>query len=128
MKVNVELVLQLRKDKAWSQDELATAAGLNLRTIQRIEKEGTASLQSFKALASAFDMHIRDLEHEESEMINELIGKEVAIVFGISVANFTGEDSLKGKVAAIEGKWMKLEVKGKPIYINIDSIKRITPK
>lgn len=126
MKVNVKLLLALRKEKAWSQDELATAAGLNLRTIQRIEKDGTASLQSVKALASALDTRIQDLELEESEMINELLGKEAEIVFGISMS-MSGIDSLKGKVAAIEGTWMKLEVKGKPAYINISAIRRIIP-
>ena len=73
MKVNVELVLKMRKDKAWSQDELAIASGLNLRTIQRIEKEATASLQSLKALASAFDMNIRDLKIEKTEKLNFII-------------------------------------------------------
>ena len=42
MKVNATKVIGLRKKRSWSQDELATAAGLNLRTIQRIENEGTA--------------------------------------------------------------------------------------
>ncbi|MES2674441.1 MAG: DUF4177 domain-containing protein [Pseudomonadota bacterium] len=65
MKINAELVLELRTKKFWSQEELALAAGINLRTIQRIEKEATASLQSKKALASAFDIHISDLEPQE---------------------------------------------------------------
>ncbi|NMH60330.1 DUF4177 domain-containing protein [Alteromonas ponticola] len=65
MKINAELVLNLRTEKCWSQEELAMASGLNLRTIQRIEKEATASLQSKKALASALDVDFRDLEHKE---------------------------------------------------------------
>jgi len=65
MKINAELVLELRTSKSWSQDELALAAGVNLRTIQRIEKEATASLQSKKALASVFGIHISDLEPQE---------------------------------------------------------------
>ena len=64
MKINAELVLKLRKAKAWSQEELAIASGLNLRTIQRIEKEATASLQSKKSLASALDINIQDLDKE----------------------------------------------------------------
>ncbi len=48
MKINAELVVKLRKATPWSQDELAIASGLNLRTIQRIEKQATASLQSKK--------------------------------------------------------------------------------
>lgn len=65
MKINAELVLELRAKKSWSQEELALAAGVNLRTIQRIEKEATASLQSKKALASAFDIQVSDLEPQE---------------------------------------------------------------
>ncbi|MCC6540172.1 MAG: helix-turn-helix transcriptional regulator, partial [Bryobacterales bacterium] len=53
MKINPERVRDERKRRSWSQEELATAAGLNLRTIQRIETEGVASLQSLKALAAA---------------------------------------------------------------------------
>ncbi len=66
MKINVDLLLQMRKAKAWTQDELATASGLNLRTVQRIESEATASLQSIKALASTYNINVRDLEYEES--------------------------------------------------------------
>lgn len=65
MKINAELVLELRGKKSWSQDELALAAGVNLRTIQRIEREASASLQTKKALASAFGIHVSDLEPRE---------------------------------------------------------------
>lgn len=65
MKINAPLIIQLRLANCWSQDELAIAAGLNLRTVQRIEKEASASLQSKKALASTFDINIQDLDHEE---------------------------------------------------------------
>jgi transcriptional regulator with XRE-family HTH domain len=127
MKVKIDLVLKLRKDRAWSQDELATASGLNLRTIQRIEKEATASLQSIKALASVFDLNIRDLVYEEAQMINELVGKEVEIMMGISMG-MTGSDTVKGKIAEFDGSWLKLMVKSKPIYVNTFHIKRISPQ
>lgn len=65
MKINAKLVLKARKQKSWSQDELAIASGLNLRTIQRIESEASASLQSIKALASVLDLNIQDLDSEE---------------------------------------------------------------
>jgi DNA-binding XRE family transcriptional regulator len=65
MKVNANLVIELRNNKFWSQDELAIATGLNLRTIQRIENEASASLQSKKALASVFEINIHDLDYEE---------------------------------------------------------------
>jgi DNA-binding XRE family transcriptional regulator len=47
MRVDADLILSLRRERAWSQDELALATGLNLRTIQRIETEATASLRNF---------------------------------------------------------------------------------
>ncbi|WP_208509218.1 DUF4177 domain-containing protein [Variovorax paradoxus] len=66
MNINAELVKRLRSEKSWTQEELAIASGLNLRTVQRIEKEASASLQSKKALASAFGVAIKDLELVES--------------------------------------------------------------
>ena len=129
MKVNVGLVLKMRKDRAWSQDELAVASGLNLRTVQRIEKEASASLQSIKALASVFDVNIRDLEYKETTMLNELVGKKVTIVMGINESKMGGfDDNVKGEIVEVETNWLKLLEKTKPIYINISQIKRITPQ
>ena len=68
MKINAGLVLEARKQKCWSQEELAIASGLNLRTIQRIEREASASIQSKKALASALDIDLRDLDYEDNLM------------------------------------------------------------
>ena len=68
MRINADLVIKARKSKSWSQEELAIAAGLNLRTVQRIESEAAASLQSKKALASALDLDIHDLESQEIDM------------------------------------------------------------
>lgn len=63
MKINAQLIIKLRTDKSWTQEELAIASGLNLRTIQRIEKEASASLQSRKTLASVLDVSVQDLEY-----------------------------------------------------------------
>ncbi len=68
MKINAELVIKLRKEKHWTQEELAIASGLNARTIQRIESEASASLESKKSLASALDIDIQDLDFEENLM------------------------------------------------------------
>lgn len=69
MKINTQLVITLRSRRSWSQEELATAAGLNLRTIQRIESDGVASLQSRKALASAFDVDVTELDLQEKRVV-----------------------------------------------------------
>jgi transcriptional regulator with XRE-family HTH domain len=67
-KINRSLILELRKQRSWSQDELAVASGLNLRTVQRIERSGSASLQSRKALAAAFSIDVNDLDSAEETM------------------------------------------------------------
>jgi transcriptional regulator with XRE-family HTH domain len=71
MKINRNLILALRKQRSWSQDELAVAAGLNLRTVQRIERSGSASLQSRKALAAAFNIDVKDLDSPEEAMATQ---------------------------------------------------------
>ena len=43
MKVKSALIRKLRGAKLWSQEELAVACDLSLRTIQRLENSGSAS-------------------------------------------------------------------------------------
>ena len=71
MKIDTVLVKHLRNKQAWSQEELAVASGLNLRTIQRIEKEGSISLQSKKALASVYNLSTEELDYIEPESCYE---------------------------------------------------------
>lgn len=46
----------LRTARHWSQEQLADASGLNLRTIQRLEAGGNASTESIRALAAVFEV------------------------------------------------------------------------
>jgi transcriptional regulator with XRE-family HTH domain len=85
MKVNTAMVLDLRKQRSWSQDELATAAGLNLRTIQRIENEGTASLQSLKAIASALEADLENLKSTPEKSMNKFEYKTVILPFRVGI-------------------------------------------
>jgi predicted transcriptional regulator len=55
MKIDSALVRKLREERAWSQEHLASVSGVSLRTIQRVEAEGTASLETRMALAAAFN-------------------------------------------------------------------------
>jgi len=66
MKIDNNLVKSERKNRAWSQDHLAEVTGLGLRTIQRIEKTGTASYESAKALASVFLLDVNELIGERN--------------------------------------------------------------
>lgn len=54
MKVDTKLIKSLREERAWSQEHLASVAGLSARTVQRLEADGNASLESKMAIAAAF--------------------------------------------------------------------------
>ena len=58
MHINADQVKQIRIQRAWSQEELAAIAGISLRTIQRVENNGTCSLDTRKALAAALESEI----------------------------------------------------------------------
>jgi transcriptional regulator with XRE-family HTH domain len=61
MQLNKEQLRRAREVRAWSQSHLAEVAGLSMRTVQRIENSGSASLESAKAIAAAFDTHVEAL-------------------------------------------------------------------
>ena len=58
MKIDPQTVRRLREERSWSQEHLATVAGLSLRTVQRIEREGNASADSRLALGAAFGVDV----------------------------------------------------------------------
>lgn len=65
MKLKSKKIRELRNEKLWSQEELAAASNLSLRTIQRIEKDGISSVESLKALASVFEVKAEDITVNE---------------------------------------------------------------
>lgn len=61
MKVNGAALRQLREARSWSQQHLAAAAGLGLRTVQRMEAQGSASPDSRLAVAAALNVPVETL-------------------------------------------------------------------
>jgi transcriptional regulator with XRE-family HTH domain len=61
MSINGAAVRSLRERKSWSQEHLADASGLSVRTIQRVEVEGIASAETRLALAAALDVPVGEL-------------------------------------------------------------------
>lgn len=70
MQLNTTLIRQLRADKGWTQQQLADICNLSLRTIQRVELHGIASLETSKALAVAFEIDRQRLLQEEQPLSN----------------------------------------------------------
>ena len=61
MELSSTTVRRLRAERGWSQEQLAAVSALSLRTIQRVEAEGSASLETRTSLAAAFEVPLADL-------------------------------------------------------------------
>ncbi len=61
MSLDVARLRALRTARHWSQEQLATLSGLNLRTIQRLESGAKASVESVRALAAVFEVPAESL-------------------------------------------------------------------
>ena len=62
------LIQRLRLKRGWSQQQLADASGLSVRTIQRLENGQPASMESLKCLAAVFEVDIATLQNPEPPM------------------------------------------------------------
>ena len=94
MKVDGELVRRLREEKSWSQEHLATVAGVSHRTIQRVESDGTASLETRMALASALSVPAANLGPKPARAPLQL-GAKIGFACGVA-----------GAVAGMAYGWM----------------------
>lgn len=103
MRLSGEKLKSVRMQKNWSQEVLATASGLSLRTIQRIEKTGNASNESYLSLLAALDVPLSSITEQstqvEANWSGEMIMKALAavllvklIVIGMMVMNASFTD------------------------------------
>ena len=65
MKISSSIVRRLRTERGWSQDQLAIASGLSLRTIQRVEAEGIASMDTAVSLAATYEIRLIELQEDQ---------------------------------------------------------------
>jgi len=54
-------IKELRSKRMWSQEDLANFSGINVRTVQRVERGHAASPDTLKALANGFGIDVTDL-------------------------------------------------------------------
>ena len=89
MQINAELVKALRHEKQWSQEQLADACGLNLRTIQRLEKSGKASFESISALSAVLEIDSRKIAVSDQQVTITPLESVKACI--LKYANFSGK-------------------------------------
>jgi len=84
-----QILIRLRKAQFWTQEDLSAASGVSVRTIQRIEREGGGSLESWKGLAAAFDVPVKTFQFVYAKQSYSLAEKRRAII-GVSLGCFGG--------------------------------------
>ena len=76
------LVQKLILQRGWSQQQLAELSGLNVRTIQRIDKGQEPSVESLKSLAAVFNVDFSTLKEQGMEnVINDSQSAEEILAF-----------------------------------------------
>ncbi len=73
MKIDAATVRRLRESRAWSQEQLAEVAGVSVRTIQRVEADGSGSCETCMGLANAFECVPADLMKAPSSDIADTV-------------------------------------------------------
>ncbi len=92
------IVRKLRLQRGWSQEQLAQLSGLNIRTIQRLERGQGGGLESWKSLAAVFEVPVAELQqHTQGEHPADPQpmpdAKETAMNFGMRCSESRSADS-----------------------------------
>ena len=65
------LIRKLRLQRGWSQEQLAELCDLSVRTIQRLEKGDSAGVETYKSLASVFEVNFQELRQQQERSMNK---------------------------------------------------------
>lgn len=86
MLINAEKVRLTRLQRGWTQEQFAELCGLSVRTVQRIEKSGTASLDSANALAAVLETDRIELLQQGgiSPARTELLVRHIGLIAGVT--------------------------------------------
>ncbi|MCH4295803.1 helix-turn-helix domain-containing protein [Shewanella sp. 3B26] len=69
MQVDAKKIRTERGSRGWTQQHLADACGVSLRTIQRVERYGQASQETLLALAATLNLNAASLVQPEPELV-----------------------------------------------------------
>lgn len=78
MEVNALTIKNLRSERSWTQQHLADACGISLRTVQRVERYGNASNETVMSMVSVFeiDQSFIVLPDEPVEIVEQVVSSE----------------------------------------------------
>jgi transcriptional regulator with XRE-family HTH domain len=93
MQLNADKIKKLRADHGWTQQQLAEICGLSLRTIQRVELQGIASLETSKSLAAAFELEKAALLQSDEVVTAPTIAEKPALPVWLLLITFLAGSS-----------------------------------
>lgn len=79
MKVSASIIKKLRNERGWSQEQLAIASGVSLRTIQRVEAEGVTSTGTAVCIAATYGVKLIELQEPQKGITN----RTSIIIYGL---------------------------------------------
>jgi|TARA_B100000767_G_C19657121_1_gene489363 transcriptional regulator with XRE-family HTH domain len=79
MDVNATKIKELRTVNGWTQQHLADACAISLRTVQRVERYGNASQETVSSLAAVFELQQIELI-VRSEVVELVEDKKFSLV------------------------------------------------
>ncbi|MCK0070333.1 MULTISPECIES: helix-turn-helix domain-containing protein [Kordiimonas] len=91
MQINAALIKENRNAKSWTQQHLAEACDLSLRTVQRVERLGVASPETVLSLCAVLEIPQKQIIVEDTASkaglnIDPLLLVVVAFAFGMGLA------------------------------------------
>lgn len=105
MKIDGNKVRTLRESRAWSQEQLATASGLSVRTVQRAEVESSASRETRVCLAAAFGIDHNELNPTAQPAVQRPAVDDTDLVLLATGSAFLLAGASMIIVLALLGEW-----------------------
>ncbi|NBC46254.1 helix-turn-helix domain-containing protein [Corallococcus exiguus] len=99
--VIAENVRRFREQKSWSQEILAGAAEISVRTVQRVEKGEGAGKEALLAIAGALEVSIDDLRTDPRQELAQLFGVAPHEVTPEFIAKKTEETKEKYNIVSL---------------------------
>ena len=119
LKVDQKKIKKLRLSKSWSQEKLAEEAAVSLRTVQRMELDGSASLKSRRAVADTLEVEPTFLDPQAEQLIeaegrdNETT-KMTKSSFWMDLVTYPGPTSIPNKIRTplLTTLWLGMMITG----------------
>ncbi len=88
--INSSSLKELRTERSWTQEDLAEAAGVHPRTVQRVEAMSVGSKSTLRAFARALDVEIGQLQRKRfvevrllEPALSLIVWTVLAVAFGV---------------------------------------------